>query len=315
MKVSVIIPVYNVEKYVKECVESVMNQTLKDIEIICIHDAGTDDSWDIVKKLQKEDDRIVLLENEENVGLAATRNVGMDKAMGKYIYFLDSDDMIKKDALEILCKRADEENLDVQIFGADFIYENKDLELKFRTNPRIFKGAYEDVIDGKSLFIKWMDIWDWMPSQPRFFYNRQFLADNNLRYKNQMLHEDEVFTFDVLQVAQRIRVTQDEFFIRRFRESSIMTGGPTIKNVEGCIKIIDRAISAVSNEEASEDYNKAVKFYVYKIFKDATKKYRLAKKKLDENNAKIILSEDIKNNESRLAIFHLIESFGLWEEV
>ena len=80
MKVSVIIPVYNVEKSVKECLESVLNQTLEEIEIICIHDAGEDTSFQIVRKMTAGDHRVCLIENKENIGLAATRNVGLLKS-------------------------------------------------------------------------------------------------------------------------------------------------------------------------------------------------------------------------------------------
>lgn len=315
MKVSVVIPIYNVEKYIVACVNSVRNQTLTDIEIICIHDNGSDNSFELVKQMAKEDSRICLYENDENMGLAATRNKGMDFATGQYIYFLDSDDMIVPDALEKLYERAEKDMLEVQVFGACFIYENEELKQKFGSNPRKFKQNYENIISGQELFIEWMKVWDWMPSQPRFFYKKAFLTENNIRYEEGMLHEDEVFTFEVLNYAKKIKVTQDEFFIRRFRTSSIMTGDPTIKNVEGCVKIIARALESVDAVRLSEAWNKAVKFYVYKIYKDAVRKYKIAKEKLDENNLPIVISEELSNDSAKLTIFHMIEAFGIWEEV
>lgn len=316
MKVSVIIPVYNVENYIRECVFSVTNQTLDEIEIICVNDAGTDNSWEIVREIATMDNRIVLLENAKNAGLAATRNKGLDIAKGEYVYFLDADDMITPNALEMLYSRAVKEALEVQIFAASFIYENAELEEKFKNNPRVFKQEYPDVISGRELFIKWMEVWDWMPSQPRFFYNREFLNCNKIRYTEGMLHEDEIFAFEVLEAAKRVRVTQDEFFIRRFRQASIMTGGPNIKNVEGCIKILDRVKNSLNADGSEIEWNKAVDFYMYKIFKDATRKYRLAytDKKLDKPMISA-LSDEIKNDAVKMNIFHMIESFGLWEEI
>lgn len=315
MKVSVVIPIYNVEKYIEACVNSVRNQTLTDIEIICIHDKGSDNSFELVKQMAKEDSRICLYENDKNMGLAATRNKGMDIATGQYIYFLDSDDMIVSDALEKLYERAEKDMLEVQVFGASFIYENDELKEKFHTNPRIFKQNYENIITGQELFIEWMKVWDWMPSQPRFFYKKAFLTENHIRFEEGMLHEDEVFTFEVLNYAKRIKVTQEEFFIRRFRTASIMTGNPTIKNVEGCVKIIARALASVDGVKLSKDWNKAVKFYVYKIYKDAVRKYKIAKEKLEENNLPTVISEEISNDPAMLTIFHMIEAFGIWEEV
>ena len=101
VKVSVIIPVYNVEQYLKECLDSVINQTLKDIEIICINDGSTDGSLKILEKYESLDDRIVVF-SQENSGLSATRNKGMQLSSGEYVYFMDSDDYLELNALEEL---------------------------------------------------------------------------------------------------------------------------------------------------------------------------------------------------------------------
>ena len=139
MKVSVIVPVYNVEPYVEDCLRSVMAQDCRDLEMICIHDAGQDGSWEVVKSLAKEEPRMRLYENERNQGLAATRNRGLALAQGKYVYFLDSDDMIREDALGALWERAERENLEVQVFGASFLYETKALEEKFHASRGAFR--------------------------------------------------------------------------------------------------------------------------------------------------------------------------------
>ena len=91
-KVSVIIPIYNVEDYIEECLVSVLNQTLKEIEIICVDDGTKDSSMEIVERYAKEDDRIVII-HRENGGLSAARNTGLEAATGEYVYFLDSDDL------------------------------------------------------------------------------------------------------------------------------------------------------------------------------------------------------------------------------
>ena len=91
-KVSVIIPVYNTEKYLKKCLDSVCNQTLSDIEIICIDDCSTDNSLNILKEYTLKDNRIKLIEFKENKGAAVARNTGIDEAKGEYIGFIDSDD-------------------------------------------------------------------------------------------------------------------------------------------------------------------------------------------------------------------------------
>ena len=101
-KISVIIPVYNVEKYLAECIESILNQTFNDIEILIIDDCSTDNSYKIMEEYAKKDSRIVLYHNENNVGVSKTRNIGLDNAKGEYIAFVDSDDYVAPDFLRIL---------------------------------------------------------------------------------------------------------------------------------------------------------------------------------------------------------------------
>ena len=101
IKVSVIIPIYNTEKYLAECLESIINQTLKQIEIICIDDGSSDGSAAILKEYAQNDLRISMY-TQKNRGVSAARNVGVRHARGKYLFFMDSDDILEKNALEIL---------------------------------------------------------------------------------------------------------------------------------------------------------------------------------------------------------------------
>ena len=265
MKVSVIIPVYQVESYIGACLDSVRKQTLGDLEIICIHDAGTDGSADIIRRAARADGRIRLLENETNMGLAATRNRGLKEARGTYVYFLDSDDLIRENALSELSEMAESEALDAVVFAADFLFESGALKERFQSNPSIFRGSYPDVLTGRALYKKWMEHWDWMPSQPRWFYRRSFLERNRICFQEGRLHEDETFAFDVLMRAERVRVIDRPYFIRRFRPGSIMTGRMTLKNVEDCVWILRHLASR--EDEFRDDPNlvRAVNFYRTKI--------------------------------------------------
>ncbi len=109
-KISVIIPIYNVEKYLEKCLESVINQTYKDLEIICVDDCSPDNSNKIVQEYLKKDSRIKLIQREKNGGLSAARNSGLNKATGEYVYFLDSDDWIAPDFLEKMYEVITEKN-------------------------------------------------------------------------------------------------------------------------------------------------------------------------------------------------------------
>lgn len=111
MKISVIVPVYNVEEYLRKCLDSVLNQTLRDIEIICVDDGSTDSLWEILKEYAQKDDRIKLIQ-KENGGLSSARNAAMQVAKGDYIGFVDSDDWIDPDFLRKLYVAAEK-------YGAD----------------------------------------------------------------------------------------------------------------------------------------------------------------------------------------------------
>ena len=338
MKVSVIIPVYNVEPYVEDCLRSVMNQTLTDIEMICIDDRGDDASIDIVKRLMAEDSRISLFVNEKNMGLATARNRGMERATGEYVYFLDSDDMITKNALEELYGKAEKECLDACIFSADFIYEDESLRKIFGTNPAKYKGSYPDIMTGKELFIEWMKVWDWMPSQPRYFYKRSFLENSKIRFIDGLLHEDETFAFDVLMYAKRVRVIDEPFFIRRCRASSIMSSTPTMRNVESCIEILshvdayEKKYAGENDENAGKDDSKeinkvnisdkiasadfcvqnisdAIGFYEFKIFMDVTRKLRAVR----HSGQSAELSQKLLESPEKISIFSAVKERSLTE--
>ena len=105
IKISIIIPVYNTEKYLKKCLDSIINQTLKSLEIICIDDCSTDNCLHILKEYQLKDNRIKIIEQKENKGQGVARNLGLNIAEGEYIMFLDPDDWLELNALEILYKK------------------------------------------------------------------------------------------------------------------------------------------------------------------------------------------------------------------
>ena len=116
VKVSVIIPVYNSEAYLKECLDSVVHQTLQDIEIICVDDGSTDASMDILQKYAQKDERFRILE-QQHLGGGAARNLGLKEAEGEYLSFLDSDDYFELDMLQKIYLRCKEKKADVGVFG------------------------------------------------------------------------------------------------------------------------------------------------------------------------------------------------------
>lgn len=117
--VSIVIPVYNAEKYIVECLESVVKQTLRNIEVICVYDASTDASREIIKRYCREYPFIKMIDNQCNEGLASARNCGMGVASARYLYFLDADDAIIPEAMEKLIEAADRYNVELVMFDSD----------------------------------------------------------------------------------------------------------------------------------------------------------------------------------------------------
>lgn len=127
IKVSIIVPVYNVEKYIHKCLDSLVNQTLKELEFIFVNDGSPDSSSKIIKEYAKKDKRIKLL-NKENGGQASARNLGLEHAKGEYIAFLDSDDYVKENMYETLYNRAKKDNLDIVICNNYLVYKDSIVE-------------------------------------------------------------------------------------------------------------------------------------------------------------------------------------------
>ena len=142
IKVSVIIPIYNVEKYLQQAIESITSQTLKEIEIIAINDGSTDSSLDILTEQAKKDNRIRVISTNNN-GLSITRNLGMYMASGEYIYFFDSDDILEKDTLENCYLKCESQNLDFVFFDADCFTDSMEKDYTFNYQRT---DKYEDKV-------------------------------------------------------------------------------------------------------------------------------------------------------------------------
>ena len=128
-EVSVLVPVYNVEQYLAECLDSILEQPGVDLEVVCIDDCGTDNSIEILKEYQARDSRIRLVSHTENRGLSAARNTGIENAKGEYILLLDSDDLLKPDCLALQVAAIRRDQADMVYFHSDLLWE------RFPGNP------------------------------------------------------------------------------------------------------------------------------------------------------------------------------------
>ena len=233
-KISVIIPVYNVEQYLEECLNSIITQTFDDIEIICINDGSTDNSLNLLLDYAKRDQRIhVYL--QKNVGLSYTRNIGVKAAKGKYIYFMDSDDILNAAALEHLYCKAEDQNLDVTYFDGSGFGDAETCKEQIEQYKNYYhrKGNYRQIQDGASFMEALLQNNEYRTSPCLQFMTRKHFLTNALWFTEGILHEDNFFTFKSMLSAKRVSHLDETLFYRRIRPDSIMTVRPTFSHVYG----------------------------------------------------------------------------------
>ena len=264
-KVSVIIPIYNVEAYLAECLESVINQTLTDIEIICINDGSADKSGQILAEYAKKDNRIKSY-TKENGGLSATRNYGMAKASGEYLLFLDSDDFLEDNTLERLYFEAKSDNLDVLFYSAKSFYEDGASDDHYITYYKR-QGDYLEVMTGKNLFVEMYSNDEYRMSACMQLLRTKFIAENHIDFYEGILHEDNLFTFRVIQKAQRTRFLNEELYVRRVRTGSIMSEARSFRNAYGCFVSIKEMLKHIEEDSQKQDatYLKYVDDQLYRL--------------------------------------------------
>ena len=241
-KVSVVIPMYNVENYLEQCLQSVINQTFQELEIICIDDGSTDKTLLVANLMSEKDDRILVMKNSQNRGPSYTRNKGMSIATGKYLYFLDSDDMIEENAIAELWDKAEKNNLEVIFFDGKIIFDDNGLTEKFNGYNLQHFGEYKSVMSGEEAFNIMQQNGEWTVNAPRQFWRIDFLRNNGIKFEDGILHEDELFSTLAILKVKRCSVEKKQYFIRRLREKSIMTSVKSQKNLEGCFKCLCRII-------------------------------------------------------------------------
>lgn len=224
VKVSVIVAVYNSENYLRQCLDSIVNQSLKNIEIICINDGSTDKSLQILEEYEKKDKRIRVVSKEnEGLGGASARNLGLTLAQGEYVSILDSDDFFELSMLEKAVKKADETNADIVVFAG---YEYDDANgacypagsiLNESALPNKVVFSYRDCpkyIFQISAGMAWNKL-----------YRRSFLEKYGVKFQRIKYTDDAYFTFSHMVLAERIAVLKDKLCYYRVNSGTNQTAG------------------------------------------------------------------------------------------
>ena len=233
--ITIIIPVYNEEQYLEKCLNSAVNQTYKNIEIILIDDGSTDNSFKIYQKYPQ-----IKVYKQKNEGLSSARNKGLELSKGKYIYFLDADDYIEKNTIEIMHKEIIKNKSDLAISN---IYESK---LKYQnfniTNNQKYNYLYNEF--NMITVVSWNKL-----------YKKELFE--NLRYKK-MIHEDEYIITDILQEASKITYINNPLYHYRYVENSL-SNNITEKNLD-ILKAYDHRLETFKDKNLIKQTLK-IKFY------------------------------------------------------
>ena len=231
-KVSVIIPVYNVENYLRKCLDSLVNQTLKDIEIIVVNDGTPDNSQEIIDEYVKKYPKKVVSIIQENGGQGAARNTGLLHAKGEYIGYVDSDDYVEENMYEELYNKAKEEDSDIVICGNNVVKENYEFLSK------------EDV--DKEFLLGKMAVWNKI-------YKKNIIVDNNIQFRSKVWYEDLDFTMKVYFSSKKISYVDKPLYNYLLREGSTMNNNNIKRNLE-LIQAFDSLIDYCKDKKI---YNKA----------------------------------------------------------
>jgi len=212
-KFSIIVPIYKVEKYIKQCMQSILNQTYKDFEVICVDDCGKDNSMKIVEKMAQNDNRIIILHHDKNKGLSAARNTGFEIAKGEYTLFVDSDDWLETNCLEVLEYHFSQVDIESITFDAYRYDDNKHKrvdEAILKYTPGMF------VISPPQLAIR-CD-YAWIKA-----YKTSAIRDKGLKFPEGLTFEDGEFFFKFFSFYPKTFVINDCLYNYREREGSIVT--------------------------------------------------------------------------------------------
>lgn len=288
---SIIIPVYNSEKYLKKCLDSILESSYRNLEIICINDGSRDKSLEILEKYSKIDSRIILI-NKENEGPQIARNKGYKISKGEYITNIDSDDWIEKDTFEKAILMLEKDNLDCVLYDSYFWFSKSKKE-------RINKVKNNSKISGEEAFIKSLD---WSISGMGVF--KKDILLNSINVLN-LYNGDEVVTRKIFLNSRKIGISDGKYFYRMHLESLTKSPKNKVKSIEMILS--NCLILKMINEKKIK--GEKIEKFKFEIYKDFIRKIKI----LIENNSKMTYLEKEKYQKIILEGMEVIPEFKIKE--
>lgn len=246
-KISIIVPIYMVENYLSECIESIIHQTYSNLEIILVNDGSTDKCPQICEDYAKRDSRIVVI-NKPNGGLSDARNAGIDYATGEYLMFVDSDDYIALNMVELLYNVLKDVDADMSICNFKYVSDELDVDFKNCNLP-----IKDEILTGKDILLKKMFQHRggyWVIACNKLYKRKLF---ENVRFAIGKIHEDEFIIHQILLQCQRVACVSEMLYFYRQRNTSIIGQAVSLKRldaVEACFNRADAYLGIEGFEHA-----------------------------------------------------------------
>ena len=285
---SLIVPIYNVEKYINKCIDSILSQEYLDYELILINDGSTDNSGIICDEYEKNNSKIKVI-HKKNGGLSSARNEGLKYATGKYIWFIDSDDWILDKSLETLESNLINENLEMLGFYEIRFIEDKNNYLRYDYLEEINTTNNNKYLNLSKRFV---------PSTCFYVYNFEFIKKNNLFFNEKIVHEDEYFNLVCFSIVKKIRKINKELYCYRIRKNSIINSEVTFKKIISILEILELCRNLKNSNLNDFFIDNRIRTYI-SVFVMYLIKYN--EKKVNNNLLKkckkVISNQNIHNND------------------
>lgn len=301
--ISIIVPIYNVEKYLRKCIESILNQTLENIEVILINDGSTDNCGKIIDEYEKQDKRVISI-HKENGGQSSARNMGLDIAKGRYIGFIDSDDYIDEYMYESLYNAIENSKADICVCGRESYSEFSQLNYKTELEDELIDfnhSSIQQYVSEKLFYKHTVVVWNKL-------YKSEIISENNIRFKDVSYvgSEDALFNYEVLLHTKKIKSIDKIGYTQLSRVGSTAT---TYKY--GYMNRTANMIRCM--------YESSIKFNKETIYKKISPLFLLFFyqwnmsniKAVKEKDIKFIILEELKDASSNKVFMNCVKELGL----
>lgn len=254
--VSIVIPIFNSEKWLRKCIDSVLNQTWGNLELILVNDGSTDGSEGICQLYAECDARVKIL-NQSNQGQSSARNLGLDVASGEYVYFLDSDDHIADNLVELCMTKIRDEKYDVLTFDTVSEIDGEDLGRYSRT---LLENTLLQCSDVLRVNIKNEEF---CPTVWMYMYKRSFLLNHGIRFSEGIIYEDNVFTYNVLSRRATCFYLPYKLHFHLVHSESSIGRRPNFYNVQSLVTVLDEMIDIHTALGRPIDHYKLLRMYAW----------------------------------------------------